>query len=177
MTALIRAVVGITAMPFTGAVPCGYMREVNHDCEEVSCPLMNSLVMVFDPRPAQAILACRQLWEHDDQEIIIQRLKVTARTLQITNRKLEYGLLHGRPADWAYLRAMIVEHDKPVVQLRTVGALLSFGGSPGEMWTPMGSPMIIPAHAEPQRAELEDRSWWGQGLDHPDDLIDDIDGL
>lgn len=172
MSVLTPTLVGTTAIPYRGKLPCGFMRKVHHRCKDAACPLNHSFVMVFEENVAKAIDSCHRLWEEKDLPLITRRLRVNALTYRLSREDLEYGLVEGDPAAWADLRAIIGEHDRPPVHLSTVGALISFGGSPGSMWLPEGSPVLIPPRAEPDIARREHPSWWDANLESPDDLID-----
>lgn len=174
MSVLSASVVGITARPVTGSLPCGFMRPIRHHCKDVLCPFNLGMVMVFAPDPASAILACRRLWDADGKMILLQRFRVSTETLRIANTEIEEGLLKDNPLYWAYLRSMAREHETAAVLLTNLHALISYAGSPGEMWVPEGDPQLIPASAEPSRPTFEHESWWGLDLEDPDDLIDGV---
>jgi hypothetical protein len=173
MAVLSPAVVGIVVAPILGKMPCGFMRPIRHRCGDSTCPLNRCFVMAFDPNIKRAIASCRSLWKVDENvQLIYCRLRVNGNTLRIAAPDFEQGLKDGNPADWARLRSQVTEHDGAAMQLTSVGALLSFGGSPGDMWLPEGEVMLLPVGIELERPAVEDESWWDAGAPDPDDLIE-----
>jgi hypothetical protein len=168
------SVAGLTAIPHSGSLPCGYQRPIKHQCKDLTCPLNSSLVMVFAPNPARAILACRKLWDARNKPLLLQRFRVIGETFQLSNADTEYGLLENDPRAWTEFRSMVEEQETPAIHLTTLDALVSFVGSPGEMWRPEGLPMPIPPDVGVAKGEFEDESWWPAGAEHPDDLIDGL---
>lgn len=171
--AVLSTVVGIAVAPFTGEVPCGFMRRIKHRCSDSTCPLNSCYVMAFDYDIKRAILSCRRLWDiGDDVPLIYRRVRVMGDTLRIASADFEEGLASGDPAEWAILRSQAAEHDRPAMQLTSVSALLSFRGSPGGMWALEGDLMYLPAGIAPERSGREHQSWWDAGLPDLDDLIE-----
>jgi hypothetical protein len=175
MTVISPAIDGYTAMPFTGTPRCGYMRSIHHHCKDTSCPLNSSLVMVLASGFGPAIEACSRLWDTRDQQLVAQRFTVLAKTLQVNNEDLEEGLLRDSAESWTHLRAMVEDHERPVIHLSNIGALLSRAGSPGNIWVPQSPQLQLPKNARPGRPDFEDLSWLESDLDldSPDSLIDD----
>jgi hypothetical protein len=172
---LTPTVVGYTAVPYTGGLPCGYMRLLRHRCKDVTCPLDDYYVMVFEAELAGAIRSCWRLWNAAGQRISARKFAVASSTLRIDDPEMELGLVEGDPRAWVEMRALVGEWDRPIVQMMTVGALLVPKGSPGTVWLPEGSRLDIPAGAEPPETYGDHRTWWdAPGLELPDDLIDDV---
>lgn len=173
MTVISPTIDGYTAMPLSGVPRCGYMRPIHHHCKDLSCPLNFSLVMVLASGWGPAIEACHRLWDTRDQQLVAQRFTVLAETRQIDNEELERGLLKDDAESWADLRSMVEEHEKPVVHLSNIGALISQAGSPGDIWVPQSPPIELPKNAWPGRPTFEDFSWLDGDLESADSLIDD----
>jgi hypothetical protein len=132
------------------------------------------MVMAFDKDLAGAIDACRLLWGGEDEQLLVRRLKVDATTLCLANEDLEQGLWKGDQDAWANFHFLVKEHEHcPAFYLTSIGALVTYAGSPGSIWVPQSSPLILPAGAEPVRPAFEDASWLQAQLGDPADLIDD----
>ena len=173
MTVISPAIGGVTARPYTGTPHCGYMRPIGHHCKDLTCPLNSSYVMAFADSVPAAITACRRLWDTEGRVIIAQRFTVLAETLTVSSEPLEEGVLKGDPADWSNFRGLVSEHERPVVHLSTIGALVSQAGTPAEMWVPRGPQMRIPQDAEIGRTTHEHPSW-PPDLEPPWYLIGDL---
>jgi hypothetical protein len=174
VTVVSYTVAGMAVVPFTGTTPCGFMRPVRHSCDHEECPLGSSQVMAFDKDLSQAISACQLLWNMKDEQLLVRRFKVTAPTLCLASADLERGLWEGDEDAWANFHGLIEEHELcPAFHLTSIGALVTFAGSPGSIWKPQGRSMILPAGVEPVRPPVEDASWLQAQLDDPADLIDD----
>ncbi len=172
MTVISPTITGHTAMPYTGAPRCGYMRPIHHHCKDLSCPLQSTMVMVLAPGWGRAIEACHRLWDTRGKQLVGQRYEVRAETYSVNNEGLEDGLLRDDPESWALLRSMVEEQEK-VIHLSNVGALLTPAGSPGEIWVEKSPPVYLPKDARPGRPQFEDGSWLDGDLEPPEFLIDE----
>lgn len=174
MTVITPTITGYTAVPYTGAPPCGYMRPIHHHCKVKGCPLQGTMVMVLAPKLAGAIEACHRLWHTRGKQLVSQRYEVRATTFNLDSEDLEEGLLRDDPDSWSWLRS-VVEEQEMVIHLSNIGALLSPAGSAGRIWVAKGQPLPLPQNATPGRPEYEHISWLAGDLDSAGLLIDETD--
>lgn len=174
MTVISPSITGYTAVPYTGAPRCGYMRPIHHHCKVEDCPLHANLVMVLARDLPGAVRACHRLWETRGKQLVSQRYEVKAETLRLNNEDLEEGLLHDDPESWGWLRSMVEEQQK-VIHLSKTGALISPPESAGEIWVEKSQPLLLPKDAVPERPEYEHISWLAADLDPASDLIAETD--
>jgi len=168
MTVRSSAVGGITAMPYSGTPRCGYMRFSHHSCPDSSCPLKNSMVMVFSDSIGGAIESCHRLWSETPEDMmLVQRLTVATETMTLDSKEIEAGLVAGDPTAWTHFRNRFSEFDDEAVRLPNIDALISFPNSPASIWQMQGAPLPLPWNVEVRRAEDE---FW-RGLDPVERLI------
>lgn len=173
MVVLSPSVSGIAVVPYTGKLPCGFMRPSRHWCGDSACPLNDSFLMAFAPRIVPAIVSCRRLWGLDENvPLLCCRLRVLTETVRITVQELEEGVVDGDAVEWDRLRASVNEHERRAIQLTSVGTLISFRDSPATMWHAESPLFLLPAGIELERPTFEHSSWWDAGLPDPDSLIE-----
>ena len=166
---------GVAAVPYDGKkTPCGFMRATKHVCGDPTCPIDRGYLMAFDRNPGKAMVVSRGLWGIWNQPTLLERFTVRGPTLMLANKSFEQELLEGSSSALFAFRALIEEHDEPVIHMTLAGVLFSFAGSPDEMWIPRKTPFTLPAFAEPTRPVFEHQSWFAGKLERAEDLIADI---
>jgi hypothetical protein len=166
---------GVAAVPRAGKSPYQFKRPTKHACEDPICPIDGGHLTAFDPNPAKAMLVSRGLWEVWNLSTLLCPFTVYGRIVQLANESFEQGVLEEAPSALANFRALLEEHERPLVQLTSMGVVFSPDGSPGELWIPRGGGTTLQAFAEPDRPIIEDDSWMGGKLESVDDLLADLD--
>jgi len=172
---VIERITGTAAVPWDGKGPYRFKRSTKHACKDPDCPIDGGHLAAFDRNPARAMLVSRGLWEVWNKPTLICPFAIHGRIVQLENESFEQSLYAAEPSALASLRALLEKHDKPLVQLTSIGMIFCPDKSPGELWLARGGAINLQAFAEPGRQIFEDDSWLGGRLESPEDLIPDED--